>query len=172
MNEIDDLVDAEENLTEHELIGYADKRTAEAPVDSAGYKRTGPMAYGTPDIDGHWPCRNCKQPSPVTATAVEMWAGFNRILRARGEAPIDSSLIAVCNDCQKLISEKRTAHATRVVTKLRESFVLLRDGGGTQEEERAAEDYLRRHDNFGNESIAAAHALRNKKRGGGGKADW
>jgi hypothetical protein len=108
----------------------------------------------------------------ITATAAETWAGFNKYLRDRGEEPIDSSKIAVCDECQKLIADKRTAHATSVVKKLRESFVLLRDGGGTDEEERQAQEYLRRHDNFGNESIAAAGALRNAKKRGGGKADW
>lgn len=60
-------------------------------------------------VVGKWKCRVpvCTNFVDVTEQAMETWALFNRELRRRGEAPIETSKVLYCPRC--LAEYKRTA---------------------------------------------------------------
>lgn len=68
--------------------------------------------WSPPTIGAQWPCRNPKCLSgamvDIPVEAVEQLATFNGYLVARGERPIPTDAIAVCEPCKRLLEWHRT----------------------------------------------------------------
>lgn len=78
--------------------------------------RTGREAtWSAPDIVTEWPCRmqNCRVPVEVTQEPIDQLAMFNRELERRGEDPIRTNEVMICDSHRKLLAWKRSDSAAK-----------------------------------------------------------
>lgn len=71
-----------------------------APANAAIYD------WRRPQFCGAWPCRTCSTLVPVQASDLENVAMWNRILKARGEEPIEVERVMFCDDCRALHKDR------------------------------------------------------------------
>ena len=107
----------------------ADLKLREATLrDPTRTRRDPTTRWDPPKIIGQWPCRNqaCRKPVDVTADAVEYFDMFNRMLAARGELPLESSLTVACTECRRLLEDHRAVRNRDRREELRDAIKQLK----------------------------------------------
>lgn len=77
---------------------------------------------------GHWPCRNnaCQMPCEVTQAGVEMFDMFNKLLVKRGEQPISTEDVLVCDICRRFLDRHAEQKAGERDEQMRRDVKRLR----------------------------------------------
>lgn len=90
-----------EVLADLQLREHTERTRRTKPVDAI-------YAYKPPEFVGAWRCRRCGVLVEIQASDLENLAMWNRVLKARGEAPIDNTKIALCDECKAVEDDRRS----------------------------------------------------------------
>lgn len=107
-------------------------------------------AMGSPAIVEHWPCRRCKTPVGITASALEAARTMNRYAASRGIEPIRKSEAVACPACGQ-IEKAETAARDRANSE--ERVLLTRDLYASVENDPRIAGILRRLGELGEPDV-------------------
>jgi hypothetical protein len=140
--------DGEQRLSDADVEVLAARRAAAAPVDSAGYRRTGgPVTSMDTTVVDTMPCQRCRVPVDVTSAGLDAFETMSKRLVATGQPPLLRDQVQVCEACRVLLVEHAAKHARKVCDRMAAAVRTLKAGTGG-EEERLAVEYLNKHDNL------------------------
>lgn len=130
---------------------YAGEPDNKPPVVTRQASSQTPQRAFSATIVATYPCRatGCKNGVAVTQGALDARDAFNRILAARGEAPIADNEVAFCDRCARLYEQKRAEHAEKVREAIAKFVIELRDPTTPPQRIAVAEDYIAKRANDG-----------------------
>lgn len=87
--------------------GYYERIREETARDKTRSRK--PPKWEQPVVIATWPCRNvdCRKPVDLTPEGGDMFALFNKVLRDRGEPPMETGRVLICPDCRKIAERNR-----------------------------------------------------------------